>query len=402
MESWRPRLAGYTTRGWALLEAQAAAGIAQPSVLVTSRQQTYGAGGVEAPNAVIQVRQAPTSRRERLLRRVRPFYVDAAALQREVERAAQDFGAEIVHVHWSSGIGWAAARAAARLGLPFVAEVRFDLAGAVMTETVRRPVAMAERALRWRFERHLQRADAVVAASHSLGALLVRERPALRDRLFVVPNGVDAPRFAPSAPEVRAATRERLGLDGKLVVGSTSNMLRYEGLDLLLDAVGRLRDRLPGLHVLLVGDGTQRAELEAQARREGLPVTFTGRVPFDEVPALLGAMDLFAIPRRPATITRYAAPIKAVEAMAAGLPIVGAAVGDVPDLLASGRGRVVPPAAPDRLDAALLALADADRRAEMGRAARRWAEVHGTWASAVAPYRDAYARALGHPQSDHA
>ena len=396
VESWRPRLSGYTTRGWALLEAQAATGIARPSVLVTSRQHTYGVHGADAPEAVGgRILLASPSACERRLRRLRPFYVDGAALQRQIEQAAAAMQAEIVHAHWSSGIGGAAQRAARHLGLPFVAEVRFDLAGAVMTETVRRPVAVVERALRRRFERHLLRAGAVVAASHSLGALLAREMPALRARLSVVPNGVDTERFAPPAPAAREAARERLDLAGKLVVGSTSNMLRYEGLDALLDAAGRLRTQLPDLHVLLVGDGTQREALQAQAEQSGLPVTFTGRVPFAEVPELLGAMDAFAIPRRSATITRYAAPIKAVEAMAVGLPVVGAAVGDLPELLAEGRGLLVPPEAPAALDRALLDLADAGRRAAIGRQARHWTETHGTWASAVAPYREAYARALG-------
>ena len=394
VESWRPRGSGYTTRSWEIAQAQARHEAMNPHVLVTSRQHAYGFDNVDAPPALQgRVTLAPSSQRERWLRRVRSAYVDAPALEAQVRHVALACRADVIHGHWSSGIGRAAARAAEALGVPFVAEVRFDLAGAVMTETVKHPVPLLEHLLRRWFEHHLAHANAVVAASYSLADLLRREVPAARGRLTVVPNGVDRAGFAPGPRD--EALRHQLSLDGQVVVGSTTNMLRYEGLDLLLRALPAAQVRSANLRVLLVGSGTQHEALRRQAARAGLPVTFAGHVPKEEVPRYLRLMDLFAVPRRSASITQYASPIKVVEAMACGVPVIGSRVGDLPTLLGEGRGRLVAPGSVPDLAEALCALAtDAPERAAMSRAARAWAEAYLSWSDTPALYRDVYRTAL--------
>lgn len=388
VESWLPRLAGYTTRSWQIVKAQQETGVADPQVLVTSRQATYGESGVQS--AQVPTTLVSVSTRERWARRVRPFYVDTGALQAAIEQQARRTNAQLIHVHWSSGIGMAARRAADALGLPLVAEVRFDLAGAVMTETIRLDLPLLESVLRRRFERHLNGAAAVVAASHTLARLVADSFPDLDDRLYVVPNGVDLDHFAPDAG-VRQATRARLGLSDAFVVGSTTNMLRYEGLDVLIDSAAHLERPI---HLLLVGDGTQSADLESLASKRGVEATFVGRVPFAEVPGYLSAMDVFAVPRRDASVTRFASPIKAVEAMAMGVPIVASSVGDLPDLLSDGRGLVIPPGDRPALCQAIDTLRDEGVRSAIGKRAHDWARVSASWSDTVQPYRSAYAHAL--------
>lgn len=403
VESWAPRPAGYATRSWQVVATQEERPGLAPRVLVTSRQHTYGLDhATPLPDSSASVTLVPPSRRERRLRALRAFYTDGSHLEAAICRQHRHQPVDVLHSHWSSTIGMATARAARRLGLPFVAEVRFDLAGAMMTETVE-PVLRAlrlslptdrmERLLRRWFERHLVHADVVCAASYALADLLAASFPAVAGRLVVVPNGVDADRFRPGPPD--AALRARLGLpEGALVVGSTTNMLRYEGLDLLLDAVRALGGCASGLHVLLVGDGTQRASLEAAARTDALPVTFTGRVPRADVPRYLRLLDAFVVPRRAATITRYASPIKVAEAMASELPVVASAVGDLPHLLGAGRGVLLPPGDVPRLAEALRALREhpaAHHR--LGQAARTWAATHLRWSTTAARYEAAYATA---------
>ena len=394
VESWRPKVSGYTTRSWDLVTAQVPAAGIEPYVLVTSRQRSYGVSDVEVPPELEgRVEALSPSPLEQSLRRVRGFFVDGRHLERMIVAACRKHDIGLIHGHWSSGIGVAAARAAQALGLPFVAEVRFDLAGAVMTETVRAPVALLERTLRRRFERHLRHADAVVAASFSLADLLRETFPALAARMTVVPNGADCTTFRPGSKD--PALLRQLGLEGQLVIGSTSNMLRYEGLDLLLEALPDVRAQIPDVHVLLVGDGTQQERLRRLATQRDLPVTFTGRVPMADVPRYLHLMDLFAVPRRPAAITRYASPIKVTEAMAAGLPVVGSRVGDVPALLGESRGVLVEPGSVDELARALIDLAgDAQERQAMGQRARRWTEQHLSWHDVASLYETVYRQAI--------
>jgi glycosyltransferase involved in cell wall biosynthesis len=120
------------------------------------------------------------------------------------------------------------------------------------------------------------------------------------------------------------------------------------GIDLMLEALELLEPRWPELHYLIVGDGEERAALEAAAQALGLG----HRVRFvsggADVPKLLGCADLFVLPSM-----EDALPGVLAEAMASGLPIVASAVGGVPELIEhDGNGLLVPAG-----DAEALALA---------------------------------------------
>ncbi|MGR3495271.1 glycosyltransferase [Citreimonas sp.] len=380
-ETWPPIATGYASRSALIVRHQAEQGIAEPRVLVSSRQHDF-AGQADAP-----ARMLAPSPRERLTRRLRPYDLDVAHLARAVAREARDV--DIVHGHFSSGIGRAVARGAREAGRPFVAEVRFDLAGAAGAQSGRL-MTMLEPVLRRRFEGHLRHADAVVAASHALGRFLVARGLAPADRLHVIANGAEPVRADPAET---AALRTRLGLDADAaqagpVIGTTSAMLAYEGLERLVEAAARV----PGATLLMVGDGPERSRLEAHAKAAGVRAIFTGAVPRAAVPAHLALIDVFGVPRRSLSVTRYASPLKVAEAMAAGRAIVAADVGDIAEMLADGRGVVVPPDAPDAFAAAVAELAaDTGARERLGRAARAHAESDMTWAARIAGYRAVYA-----------
>ena len=395
VESWPPVVSGYTSRSEAVVRAQVAGGEVRPAVLVTSRQHLYTSAPPTVPDGLEgRVGVVPVSPRERAVRRARRWSVDGPALRDAVVDAASAHGADVVHAHFSSTIGSAAAAGARRAGLPLVAEVRFDLAGAMAAQSLGAlPAGAVDRVeplLRLWFERHLAGADAVVSASTSLAELLVTTVPAVRDRLTVAGNGVDTERFSPGpAP---ADLRARLRLEGAVVVGSTARMLRYEGLDLLVEAVARIAPAHPRLRLLLVGGGPEEQRLRALTARTGAPVIFTGQVPPESVADHLRLVDVFAVPRRAVSVTRYAAPLKLLEALAGGRAVLASPVGDVPDLLAGGRGELSPAGDVDALALALAGLVtDAPRRAALGAAARAWALKAGTWRATAATTAGVYA-----------
>ncbi|MGF1529278.1 MAG: glycosyltransferase [Candidatus Competibacterales bacterium] len=394
VEHWRPVLDGNATRSLALVEALAADPRLAPRVLVSSRQfqRTRGDLTDDLDGRVAAV--AP-SRREHRRRRWQKSFVDAGHLGRAVKAAVDAAGSQLIHCHCSSTVGSATLKAARELDLPAVAEVRYDLAGAVMTETVGFALPGLETALRHWFERHLAGADALVAASHSLATLVARHVPTAAERLTVVPNGTDPQRFTPGPKDPQSL--RRWGLEGALVVGTTSNMLRHEGLDRLLQTAAVLKGQLPTLKLLFVGSGPQHQALEAQARALGVDAVFTGRLPPAAIPDYLRLMDIFVVPRRDASVTRHAGPVKLMEAMACGRAALGTAVGDIPALLAEGRGAVVPATASNAHLAEALAalLRDPEERRRLGQRARAWVETQ-TWAKAAARYHEAYHRALDH------
>ena len=241
-------------------------------------------------------------------------------------------------------------------GLPWVYEVRGLLEETWVSgqaDEAARDAARSSprfRALREQETRMMRAADRVITLSGTMRARLI-ERGIPAEKVVVVPNAVDPVVFALSQssgadPASRTsdqpAAREALGLprDG-FWVGSISSLVDYEGFDILLRAVAGLRARGEDVRVLLVGDGAARPALERLAGELGLlsplgpsdpsgAAVFPGRRPQAEAPTWHRTLDVFCVPRRDASVCRQVTPLKPVEAMAAGTPVL---VSDLPPLV---------------------------------------------------------------------
>lgn len=147
--------------------------------------------------------------------------------------------------------------------------------------------------------------------------------------------------------------------------------------------------RRPGARIDIVGDGALRTPLERLARALGIAeaVTFHGRLPRHELPAMYRAADLLVISSR-----HEAQSMVAIEAAACGLPVVGTRVGAVVDLEAAGAAVTMPPLDHVALAEAILGLAsDRERRAAMNMAGVRLVHDRYGLATTVARLWDTYA-----------
>ncbi|MDR7544443.1 MAG: glycosyltransferase family 4 protein [Armatimonadota bacterium] len=186
-------------------------------------------------------------------------------------------------------------------------------------------------------------------------------------RLAVVHSGVALERFT-GPPRALSPLREALGIpEGCPVVGCVARLVPVKGVDVLLEAFAGVRSVVPHARLVVVGDGPDRAALEAQARTLHLDgcVTFAGLR--RDVPDLMRLFDVVAVPSRNEGMGKVA-----VEAMAAGRPVVASAVSGLRDVVRDGQtGLLVPPGDPRALAAALTRLlADPALRARMGEAGR--------------------------------
>jgi glycosyltransferase involved in cell wall biosynthesis len=148
----------------------------------------------------------------------------------------------------------------------------------------------------------------------------------------------------------------------------------WKGHDYLLDAWRQLQPRFPQWRLLIIGDGPQRARLEARTAAEGIAasVRFVGNQ--DDVPAWLNSLDLFTLP----SFGDEGVPQGIMQAMACGLAVVSTPVGAIEEAVQRERtGLIVPPRDAAALAQALAALmADTELRRRMGEAGLAHARAH--------------------------
>lgn len=173
-------------------------------------------------------------------------------------------------------------------------------------------------------------ADAVLPVTRVL-AEIIAEQGVPRERIHVIPNGIDPRHFISGAKG--GEVRSRFGLGTQLVLGFIGFVREWHGLDKVIDLIAH---DLPGRrrHLLVVGDGPARASLEAQAAQLKLSdrVTFTGVVPRKEVPNYIAAFDIALQP----AVVEYASPLKLFEYLALGKAIVAPGQKNIREVLRHG------------------------------------------------------------------
>ncbi|MEU5511864.1 glycosyltransferase family 4 protein [Streptomyces fungicidicus] len=284
--------------------------------------------------------------------------VRVALPSRRLAAAVSAHRADVVHLASPFVLGVRGMTAAARLGLPAVAVYQTDLAGYART------YMGAGEAAAWRRIRSVHAsADLTLAPS---GAALRDLKAHGVPRVRLWPRGVDTARFRPGLRD--EALRRTLAPNGELVVGYVGRLAPEKQVELLAGACA-----LPGVRVVVVGDGPSRPALE-----QSLPgAVFLGRRTGDDLARIFASLDVFV---HTGPFETFCQTVQ--EAMAGGVPVVAPAAGGPLDLVAHGRtGLLVPPRDADAVRDAVWSLAaDPGRRAAFGAAGR--ARVEGrTWAA---------------------
>jgi glycosyltransferase involved in cell wall biosynthesis len=236
-------------------------------------------------------------------------------------------------------------------------------------------------AYEWLQIRAFRRMDRVLAVSRPLVDILER-RGVRREAISLLPNAYASARPTLEPDQARAA----IGLEGSgPVVGWVGRMSREKGPDVFVKAAGQ--STVEGSRWAMVGDGPERpaAETAAGAITARDRVSFLGMVP--HAGTLVRAFDVLVLSSR-----TEGTPIVALEAMAAGVPVVATEVGGVPDLLGGDAGRLVSSEDPGALAAAVddLLRDPAAAAAQVDRARKRLADGY-----ALHPWVEAHQRLYG-------
>ena len=287
-----------------------------------------------------------------------------------------------------------ALRAGRALGLPVVYEVRAFWEDAAVDHGTDRVGSIRYRAIRAVETWACRSADRVVVICGAMVDELER-RGLDRSGIDISWNGIDPGSFQPGEPDHEFA-REH-GLTGKRVLGFIGSFYGYEGLELLVSAMGVLRSRREDLRLLLVGGGPREDALREQIRREGLEqvVVLPGRIPKERIPGLYGLVDILVYPRYSTRLTELVTPLKPLEAMAMGKPLVASDIGGHRELIQQRRTGLLfsPGSVPALVEAIETVLDDEALRADLVREGRAWVETNRAWSLTTAVYQTVYARA---------
>lgn len=371
-------------------------GLAQQGHEVSLICATLGKGNAPPPATLIEMQPDAGEHdlvRECAARRLPPSSINEPILRREIGRLNYDRGfcARAIATLESRGFRpdliyerhalfhRAGAALARMFGVPRLLEVNAPLIreqeqyrGLVLKAAA----AAAENA-------SFEGADSIIAVSDEVAAYIA-SRGAQPGDILVIPNGVDTARFHPGAGG--AAVREKLGLGADPVIGFIGSFKPWHGVGFLIDAFAAMAARHPRVRLLCIGEGP---ELEA-ARRDAVllgledRIAFTGRVPHADIPAHLAAMDVSVAPYLPDR-DFYFSPLKVVEALAAGTPVVATRIGQLELLVEHGiTGFLFEPGdQADFIAKTLDLVGDAPRRRAMSEAARARALSDFSWSAAV-------------------
>jgi PEP-CTERM/exosortase A-associated glycosyltransferase len=301
---------------------------------------------------------------------------------------------DVLHAHSPALNGLASARAARRLGLPWVYEVRYFEEDAAVDRGKMTAGSPGYRMLQ-RMEMHaLERAFCAITISEGIGRDLI-SRGIHPEKIEQVPNGVDTRYFSPQPPD--ADLIARFGLAGSAVIGFIGSFYLYEGLEYLIDAMSLLLARRRNVKALLAGEG----EI-AESLRRRIPETyrdhfiFAGKVPHEEVRRYYSVMDVVAYPRIRSRLTELTTPLKPLEAMSMERLVVGSNIGGIRELLAGGKAGIVFEAdnPRDLADCLFRFVEDRSQRRAIGKAAREFVVRERDWDRVVARYPEIYGRAI--------
>ncbi len=239
---------------------------------------------------------------------------------------------DVIHAHHPILLGQTAARKAAELGLPLV--FTFHTKYWEYTHYVPFPQEAIQEFLKSAIHRWLrdfmQKCQHIIIPSESMRDILVKDY-GLEERYTVIPTGTDVEPFLEADGK---ALRKEKGWENETVLISVGRLAAEKNWETLLRAFAKVYTQHPDLRLVLIGDGPAKESLELLASEFGIieRVTFTGTLPFEEIPRYMKAANAFGF----ASVTETQGLVT-IEAMAAGLPIVAVDGSGTRDIVEHGK-----------------------------------------------------------------
>ncbi len=291
-------------------------------------------------------------------------YSIAAPYSRHVVKALRRLDFDIIHTQHPIWVGAWGAWYARWAEVPLVTTVHTEYR--LFAHLMPLPEALVEAYLRMRVSSYCNKCELITTPVPSMRRLLRRE--GVRRPIEILPNPTEIAAFqAAQGGKIRHA----YGIpSGALLLGFVGRLSVEKNLSFLLESAARVMRAHPEVYFLIVGDGSERADLEQQAQREGVAdrTIFAGAMPHARIPEFQAAFDLFITASLSET-----QPLAYTEAMACGKPVVALAAPGAQDMILPGKNGLLAEGGPEALAEQIASLVeDTARREEMGAFAREW------------------------------
>lgn len=403
--SW-PVLSGYSVRSRYLVTAEHQIGM-QPQVLTGPLHELDDPAACETSVDNVTYSRTPFGGRfSRALVVARwPIVREAAVvflLRQRILRLLDTSSVDVIHAHSPALCGLAAWQASQSRNTAFVYEVRaFWEDAAVDQNRIRHDSAV------YRFSRGLEsfvsrRADAVVGIAKPMLDDL-RARGVNTEKLFHVPNGVDAETFCSRTRDTELAAKLKLGSDP--VLGFIGTMYRYEGISWLVRAVTELRRRGTLCQLLIAGNGEDFSEVVTAVKQAGAEdyIRVLGTIPHDLVQRYYSLMDVMVYPRHSVRLTELVTPLKPLEALALGKAVLASNVGGIRELVNPEETALLfqPDDIEDFCQQAQRLLKDETLRARLGKRAQQMILRDKDWKILARRYEEVYEAAIRNKKRLH-
>ena len=324
-----------------------------------------------------------------------PSWLEEKILFRHFERrileVAEQENPQVIHAHTPYRVGLPAMRAARKLDIPFVYEMRGMWEETAVANGRWKPWGPAYKRFRHLETKVLRKADAVICISETLRSEAI-SRGVDPELITLVPNAVSLSRFEGEDSELLPQARSALGESA--VVGYIGSLRDIEGVDQTAEAVATLIAKGIDVKLFVLSSEAGQGELQAHCDRLGIGehTLIMGPVPHEQVTPFYDLIDVFVVSRPDTRVTRLVTPLKPFEAMQRGRALVMSDLPALAEIVEDGvTGLLYPADDIESLSNTIHSLVVNDEhRSKLGAAAKAWVEENRTWSAVILNASDAY------------
>ncbi|MDD3006384.1 MAG: glycosyltransferase [Candidatus Pacebacteria bacterium] len=263
------------------------------------------------------------------------LYVIPVPMVSKMEDTVRSLNLDVIHSHQPFSLGWEATKFSRKLDIPIVLTYHIkyeDYSHYVFLI----PKKISQKIIRWIVNHNCRKCDALIAPSGAIKKLLFEQ--GIKKSVHIIPSGINIDQFAKDAG-TRDSIRNKYDIkENEVFLITASRVVPEKNIDFLVRAFAIIRNTRKDVRLMIVGEGSFRDELDVLVKELELEdsVIFTGLLDKEEMIAHYQASDIFVF----ASLTETQGLV-AVEAMAAGLPVVAVKASGIEDMIKSGQDGIL-------------------------------------------------------------